>query len=447
MAARDADHIFQEAAALHGQGRLADAERLYRQTLVAEPGHAGALCYLGILTAQQGRLDDGAALLRQSIERHPGAAEAHNHLGAVLQQQGRLREAVVCHEQAIALVPNYPDARLNLAAAQQALGRPLEAIGGLRQLLADHPDFAAAQFNLGLALDAVGRRDEAIAHFRKAAALDSGLAARLAGMLDPPGVGPRPGASERPPDPALQQPDPAAMQRMNQFMSAFLTNRDNPRMTMYPGLSVRAVHDPAQFPAVQALEAAFEDIRREVATLAQAAFHPEAEGLDGTEGWDVLLLYERGRKNTENCALCPVITNIIESHATVRSLAGLMYVSKTNPGTHIKPHLGPTNVRLRCHLGIKIPEGDCGLRADDQRLRWTEGSCIVFDDHLEHESWNFTAEPRIVLIIDLWHPDLTPPEIALLEGLHRYAAYQGMSLQRYWSRNKAARNKARASYD
>ncbi|MEJ0071849.1 MAG: aspartyl/asparaginyl beta-hydroxylase domain-containing protein [Pseudomonadota bacterium] len=32
----------------------------------------------------------------------------------------------------------------------------------------------------------------------------------------------------------------------------------------------------------------------------------------------------------------------------------------------------------------------------------------MFDDHLEHESWNFTAEPRIVLIIDLWHPDLTP---------------------------------------
>jgi hypothetical protein len=71
----------------------------------------------------------------------------------------------------------------------------------------------------------------------------------------------------------------------------------------------------------------------------------------------------------------------------------------------------------------------------------------VFDDHLEHESWNFTGEPRIVLIIDLWHPDLTPPEIALLEGLHRYAGYQAVSLNRYWARNAGARNKARASYD
>jgi tetratricopeptide (TPR) repeat protein len=445
--ASSADRAFQEATALHGQRRLPEAERRYRDVLAAEPGHAGALCYLGLLSAQLGRLEDGAALLRQSIDRNPDAAESHNHLGGVLQQMGRHREAVVCHAQAIALVPNFPDARLNLAAAQQALGRPLEAIGGLRQLLADHPDFAAAQFNLGLALDAVGRHDEAIAHLRKAAALDPALAARLTGLIEPLGVAPRPAGAERPANPALQQPDPAAMQRMNLFMGSFLTNRDNPRMTMYPGLTVRATHDPAQFPAVRALEAAFAEIRREVETLAAATFHPEAEGLDGTAGWDVLLLYERGRKNAENCALCPVITSIIESHATVRSLAGLMYVSKTNPGTHIKPHLGPTNVRLRCHLGIKVPEGDCGLRVDDQRLRWTEGRCIVFDDHLEHESWNFTAEPRIVLIIDLWHPDLTPPEIALLEGLHRYAAYQGMSLNRYWSRNQAARNKARASYD
>ena len=442
--AREADHAFQQATALHGQGRLADAERRYRDALAVEPGHAGALCYLGLLTAQLGRLEDGAALLLRSVERNPDAAEAHNHLGAVLQQLGRHREAVVRHERAIALVPNYPDAHLNLAAAQQALGRPLEAIGGLRRLLADYPEFAAAQYNLGLALEAVGKHDEAVVHLRKAAALEPALAARLTGLLDPPPLGPAQAA----PDPSLPPPpDPAAMQRMNLFIGGFLNNRDNPRMNQYPGLTVQPVHDPAQFAAVRALEAAFETIRREVEGLAANAFHPESEGLEGTEGWDVLMLYERGRKHAENCAQCPEITRIIESHATVRTLAGLMYVSKTNPGTHIKAHLGPTNVRLRCHLGIKVPEGDVGLRVADQRLRWQEGRCIVFDDHLEHESWNFSAEPRIVLIIDLWHPDLSPSEIALLEGLHRYGAYQAMSLNRYWARNAAARNKARATYD
>ena len=441
--AREADSAFQQATALHGQGRLGDAERRYRDALAIEPGHAGALCYLGLLTAQLGRLEDGAALLLRSVERDPAAAEAHNHLGAVLQQLGRHREAVVRHEAAIALVPNYPDAHLNLAAAQQALGRPLEAIGQLRRLLADYPEFAAAQYNLGLALEAVGWHDEAVVHLRKAAALEPALAARLVGLLDPPVPSP---ATTPQPDTAAP-PDPAAMQRMNHFIGAFLTNRDNPRMTMYPGLIAQPVHDGAQFAAARALEAEFDTIRREIDTLAAAAFHPESEGLEGTQGWDVLMLYERGRKNIENCALCPEITRIIENHATVRSLAGLMYVSKTNPGTHIKPHVGPTNMRLRCHLGIKVPDGDVGLRVADQRLRWQEGKCIVFDDHLEHESWNFTGEPRIVLIIDLWHPDLTPPEIQLLEGLHRYAAYQAISLNRYWARNAAARNKARTNYD
>ena len=31
---------------------------------------------------------------------------------------------------------------------------------------------------------------------------------------------------------------------------------------------------------------------------------------------------------------------------------------------------------------------------------------IIFDDSFEHEVWNETDEPRIVLIVDLWHPQL-----------------------------------------
>lgn len=79
--------------------------------------------------------------------------------------------------------------------------------------------------------------------------------------------------------------------------------------------------------------------------------------------------------------------------------------------------------------------------------RWLEGKCLVFDDSLEHEAWNRTAKPRIVLIVDFWHPELTPAEIAYLEGLHRYASYQADSLNRYWSANAGARSKARTHYD
>ena len=113
---------------------------------------------------------------------------------------------------------------------------------------------------------------------------------------------------------------------------------------------------------------------------------------------------------------------------------------------HIEPHLGPTNMRLRCHLGINIPEGDCGLTVGGETRRWREGECLVFDDSLLHESWNRTEQARVVLIVDLWHPDLTPAEIAYLEGLHRFAAYQAASLELYWKGSAEARSRGR-NYD
>src|ERR1700744_1142989 len=107
-------------------------------------------------------------------------------------------------------------------------------------------------------------------------------------------------------------------------------------------------------------------------------------------------------------------------------------------GTHIAPHCGPTNLRLRCHLGIAVPAGDCAIRVGDETRFWTEGECLVFDDHFEHEAWNHTGEDRIVLIVDLWHPSLTGAEIRLLQGLHHYADAAARRLARYWGANAAA---------
>ena len=43
---------------------------------------------------------------------------------------------------------------------------------------------------------------------------------------------------------------------------------------------------------------------------------------------------------------------------------------------------------------------------------------IVFDDSYEHEAANLSAtEERVILLIDLWHPDLTGPEILQIENM------------------------------
>jgi aspartate beta-hydroxylase len=48
---------------------------------------------------------------------------------------------------------------------------------------------------------------------------------------------------------------------------------------------------------------------------------------------------------------------------------------------------------------------------------WAYGRAVVFDDTYEHEAWNRSAKTRVVLIFDLWHPDLSSVEIAALSDL------------------------------
>jgi len=239
----------------------------------------------------------------------------------------------------------------------------------------------------------------------------------------------------------------AGLDRFYSYLQSFSQGAEAGQIGHYPGLTSRAFHDPDCFSAVRALENGYDEVRSELLALGCQAFHSEMERVGRTGSWEVLHLFERGRKNDENCGLCPSTVRLIESHSTVRTVAGLAYVSKMAPGTHVAAHCGPTNLRLRCHLGIQVPQGDCAIRVEREISGWHEGKCIVFDDSLEHESWNHTAETRIVLIVDLWHPDLTPEEIALLQGLHNYSSAQAESLTRYWIANTRARNARRVNYD
>jgi aspartate beta-hydroxylase len=429
-----AQAAFDQAMGLHDENRLDEAEPLYREALSLEPGHAGALCYLGLLRLQQDRTDDGIVLLRQAIEQSPGTAEAHHHLGLALQRREAYQEALACHDAALALIPDYAEALLHRGMVLRALDRIPEAITSYELALAHAPDDAPAELALASALEAAGRDEEAFVHLRNAAGLDPAVSDRLSQAL----------ARYAQRQPAKAQ---AGMQRLNRYIGTFLTNHAVARMGVYPGLTSAPFHDVARLPGALALEGNYAAIKAEIESLTATEFQAEAEGLMERGSWDVFLFYERSRKNEENCARCPTITRIIEANNTVRTQAGLLYVSKLCPDTHIHPHLGPTNLRLRCHLGIRIPDGDCGLKVGGETRKWEEGRCIVFDDSLEHEAWNHTAQPRIVLIIDFWHPDLTPTEIAYLEGLHRFASYHAVSLNRYWTANTGARSKARKDYD
>jgi aspartate beta-hydroxylase len=240
-------------------------------------------------------------------------------------------------------------------------------------------------------------------------------------------------------DMAIKPPDAGAgRKRFHRYIDG-LAGADRARAgAVYPDLPSRPWHEPRDIPLVSYLESNYAAIGDEILSLDAGRFHRESEGIPRAGDWDVVFLYERGRRHDEVCAACPVTTRGVEGYRTVRTSAGLIYVSRMRGSTHIERHRGPTNVRLRCHLGIRVPEGDCAIRVGDETRRWEEGKCLVFDDYFDHEAWNHTEQDRLVLIIDVWHPALSPTEVTLLEGLHNLTSVSARTLSRYWSANVAA---------
>ncbi|MEO8411193.1 MAG: aspartyl/asparaginyl beta-hydroxylase domain-containing protein, partial [Propionivibrio sp.] len=52
----------------------------------------------------------------------------------------------------------------------------------------------------------------------------------------------------------------------------------------------------------------------------------------------------------------------------------------------------------------------CWFRVGEQRRDWVRGEAFVFDDTIEHEAMNPSDELRVVLIFDVWNPELSPIE-------------------------------------
>lgn len=75
----------------------------------------------------------------------------------------------------------------------------------------------------------------------------------------------------------------------------------------------------------------------------------------------------------------------------------------------IPPHTGETNARLVVHLPLIVPD-HCRYRVGYEWRKWQPGKVLIFDDSIEHEAINDSDQPRVVLIFDIWHPNLTKGE-------------------------------------
>lgn len=185
------------------------------------------------------------------------------------------------------------------------------------------------------------------------------------------------------------------------------------RPTHYvPSLRPRAVYDPADFWFTGYLEENYEKIRAELDSVtrpAEQGFLPVEEPLLGRGRWEQVTFYETGTRFDDACDRFPVTASVIDGIPEAAAAGpGVVTLSWLYPGTHIVPHCGGSNARLRVHLGLKVPAGP-RIRVGDELLTWREGRTLVFDDSFEHEVWHDGDEPRVVLLMDVCHPALDGP--------------------------------------
>jgi aspartyl/asparaginyl beta-hydroxylase len=197
-----------------------------------------------------------------------------------------------------------------------------------------------------------------------------------------------------------------------------------PSVFHFPGLPPHPFYEREAFGWAPALEAATAAIRGEVeALLAEGAdFRPYVEqeenrpqrdfhGLQGDPSWTAFYLWKDGATIDANAARCPQTVAAIRGVPLSRigSRTPSVFFSLLRPGAYIPPHHGMLNARLICHLPLIVPPGGW-LRVGGETRAWQEGRLLIFDDSIEHEAKNPADRLRVVLIFDIWRPELSAAE-------------------------------------
>ncbi|XP_071026149.1 aspartyl/asparaginyl beta-hydroxylase-like isoform X17 [Oncorhynchus clarkii lewisi] len=169
--------------------------------------------------------------------------------------------------------------------------------------------------------------------------------------------------------------------------------------------------DTGYMDLVKTLERNWRIIRDEAQSVMDRTtglFVPEEENLREKGEWGQFTLWQQGKKAGESCRSVPKTCGLLERYPEATGCKrGQIKFSVMQPGTHVWPHTGPTNCRLRMHLGLVIPKTGCKIRCTNDTRAWEEGKVLIFDDSFEHEVWQDADSYRLIFIVDVWHPELT----------------------------------------
>jgi aspartyl/asparaginyl beta-hydroxylase (cupin superfamily) len=236
--------------------------------------------------------------------------------------------------------------------------------------------------------------------------------------------------------------DPAAQSARFQAALDILAGKkqiylQQPNSFYFPGLPQIQFYEREAFPWLARVEAAVPAMRAELEAVIAGGdgFEPyvkrdltrpqPANHLLEDPSWSACYLLSSGEP-TEHAARCPQ-TMMALGEAPMPRIAGrspMALFSLLRPGTHIKPHNGLLNTRLICHVPLIVPPG-CRLRVGHEVREWEEGKALIFDDSIEHEAWNEGGGTRVVLLFEIWRPEISVDErralTAMFEAITLYS--------------------------
>jgi hypothetical protein len=378
--------------------------------------HLDRLAQTGVEALQRGDADTA----RRAFAQLTASGRASPQAWLLLAQACEIQDDRPAAREALGPVlsadPNNPYALAMLGELLTRDGDDRAAVNWYERALAATASAQGLPPDLVQRLDRARRaRDAATAKF--SAQLHAGLAA--AGV-DAAGAGPRfaealailAGQAQ----PCLQQP------------SSFY----------FPGLAQQAFFAPEDFAWGTALEAAFPAIAAEAAAVLEnragvapyIAHNPNRpaalKDLVDDPRWSAFYLQRDGAIVADNAARCPSTMAALENlpMPKIRAHSPMAMFSILAPGTHIKPHHGVLNTRLICHLPLIVPPG-CRLRVGNHVRDVEAGKLMIFDDSIEHEAWNDSDAPRVVLLFEIWRPDLTEAERTALTAMYESVSGYG----------------------
>ena len=152
-------------------------------------------------------------------------------------------------------------------------------------------------------------------------------------------------------------------------------HRPLPSIFFFPGLNTNPIFDNSQISIAKALAEKTSIIREEYLQLKSKR---PVDSYDTGEHklhqgkWEWHSFIDKGSISTEFQHECPVTTALLESFTAPRFMKhtpfSFAFFSTLRSQSSIQPHYGPANIRIRCHLPLIVPQGDCGFRVGSESI-------------------------------------------------------------------------------